>query len=243
MIVGDAAKQPYDWGAYGSRETAMTHWIALDSFDAECEALSQVLDKVKLEDWKLPTNCPPWNLHELVVHIMFSIGVSRLEVTEPEGPTSSAADYFRRPERDTSEYKGENVDRTQSVAAGVELGTAARGFKHAWKTASNTFSAHDPEQRIGLFGRQYTLDSFLLTRLMAVATHGVDVALSLSLPAWTTPIALRALRPVLVDLLTSEPPSIWSEQDFLEFGSGRRSLRYVDRGALGDLAERFPLLS
>jgi hypothetical protein len=92
-------------------------------------------------------------------------------------------------------------------------------------------------------GRALTVDVYLLTRLMSVAAHGIDVAITLSKPAWTTPRTLRALRPVLADLLGQAPPEAWTDQDLLEIGTGRRPLTPADHDALGPLAARFPLLS
>jgi hypothetical protein len=78
---------------------------------------------------------------------------------------------------------------------------------------------------------------------MSVAAHGLDVAITLDRVPWTTPIALTALRPVLVDLLGAVPPITWSDQDLLELGTGRRPLTEIERDAVEPLATRFPLLS
>lgn len=129
----------------------MSNWLTLKAFDAECMALSRALDTLNFDDWQRPTNCPPWNLHELVIHITFSIGVPpRFEAIISEGKPASAADYFRRPERESSEYKEQNVDRTQSIAAEVELGEADRLFQDAWKHATSTFVVCEPDQLIPL---------------------------------------------------------------------------------------------
>lgn len=78
---------------------------------------------------------------------------------------------------------------------------------------------------------------------MSVAAHGLDVAITLSQPPWTTPPAGKALARVLADLLGQPPPVSWTDQDLLEIGTGRRPLTEADRTALGPLAARFPLLS
>jgi hypothetical protein len=61
-----------------------------------------------------------------VVHIAMSIGVDDgPPAAAPGGALSTAADYYRRPERDTRQYRQRNVDRTREVAAAVLKTTSA----------------------------------------------------------------------------------------------------------------------
>jgi uncharacterized protein (TIGR03083 family) len=197
------------------------------------------------EDLARVTNCPPWTLHELVVHIADSITVPNLEMPRPsEGlPPGSAADYYRRPERQTDEYRGSSVERTRTRAATIPPETAAALFRDAWHRTSRAFAESDLDQRVEAAGRALTLGDYLLTRLMSVAAHGLDVAITLDRLPWTTHTALKALRPVLVDLLGAVPPITWTDQDLLELGTGRRPLTEIERDAVGPLAARLPLLS
>jgi len=219
-------------------------WPALEAFDAECAAFAERVSSVAVPDLDRITNCPPWTLHELVVHVTFSITLPERLRPAPDGfEPRNAADYYRRPERDTDTYRTENVDRMQSIAATVARDDAASRFLDAWKRAHATFLAHEQDERIAAGGMALTVDSFLVTRLMSVAAHGVDVVITLDEPAWTTASALACLRPLLVDLLGAEPPASWTDQDLLELGTGRRPLETADVEALGEHAARFPLLS
>lgn len=214
---------------------------ALGAFDGECSALAEVLRSLSPGDLGRPTNCPPWTLHELIVHIAFSIGVpDRLQTA---GLPSEPADYYRRRERDTSEYRTANVERTQRMAASIGPEQTRDVFTQSWKRATEVFARHDPHQRIDAAGQALTVDAYVLTRLMSVAAHGLDVAITLDRPPWTTKQALQALRPVLIDLLQADPPASWTDQDLLALGTGRRPLSPTDRDALGSLESRFPLLS
>jgi hypothetical protein len=66
------------------------------------------------------TNCPPWDLGELVVHMADSIRLTRRFVdAEARAVVTSAADYYRRVERDTEEYRRKNVDRAQELVGRV----------------------------------------------------------------------------------------------------------------------------
>jgi hypothetical protein len=89
------------------------------------------------------------------------------------------------------------------------------------------------------------LAGWVATRVMSVAAHGLDLALSLGRPAWTTTVALEVLSPVLVSLLGVPVPAQlgWDAATLLQTGTGRRALTSSERDQLGSLADRFPLLS
>jgi hypothetical protein len=76
--------------------------------------LSAVLHTLDPPQFDRPTNCLPWNLRELVVHTAASVGIrDPFPSADPQSVPFSAADYYRRPERNTSEYRQANVDRTR----------------------------------------------------------------------------------------------------------------------------------
>lgn len=218
-------------------------WLALEAFDQECATFFRNIEPLPPDELARGTNCPPWTLHELVVHVVFSITLPESLQLAPDAEPIVAADYYRRPERDTDAYRTGNVDRTRSLAASVDPSAVAALFRSTWERSSATFGAHDPDLRIEIGGCALTVESYLLTRIVAVAAHGVDAAITLERPAWTTTAALDAVRPVLVDLLGAEPPSVWGNQDLLEIGTGRRPLSDADRKSLGERATTFPLLS
>lgn len=89
------------------------------------------------------------------------------------------------------------------------------------------------------------LSDWVITRVVSVAAHGLDVATTLGRPPWTTLSAQLAVRPVFVALLGTQPPDTlgWDDQTFLATATGRRALIDHERELLGPYAKRFPLLS
>jgi hypothetical protein len=155
----------------------------------------------------------------------------------------AAADYYRRPERDTADYRHSNVDRIQKAASDVLARTsAARWFDDTVLRLSRLDLARVVE--ISSCGPMKLAD-LVLTRVISVAAHGLDVALTLGLQRWTTRPALHVTRPVLISLLGAEPPAQlgWNDQTLLATGTGRRALTHHDRTMLGPLQDRFHLLS
>jgi uncharacterized protein (TIGR03083 family) len=214
----------------------------------ESRALSAVLDRLGPAEFGRATNCPPWDLAELVVHIAMSIRVDDdPPIAAPAGALSTAADYYRRPERNTSPYRQGNVDRTQQVAAGVLATTSApQWFGETCATAIGALRRRDLGEIVPIDGvGPMTLADWVTTRVMSLAAHGLDVAITLDEAPWTTRSALMETTPVLTSLLGMPPPAElgWDDLALLAVGSGRRPLSEDERSILGPAQRRFPLLS
>jgi uncharacterized protein (TIGR03083 family) len=221
---------------------------ALTALTQERRALSAVLEQLGAEDFERATNCPPWDLAELVVHIAMSIRVGdEPPIAAPGGALSTAADYYRRAERNTSPYRQGNVERTRQVAAAVLATTsAAQWFGETCATTINALRRRDLGQVIPISGvGPMRLADWVTTRVMSLAAHGLDVAITLGRPPWTTRSALIETAPVLTDLLCMPPPAElgWDDLALLAVGTGRRPLTEDERSILGPAQRRFPLLS
>jgi uncharacterized protein (TIGR03083 family) len=223
--------------------------VVVDALGAECDAFCAALDDVRAADWSVVTNCPPWTVKELVAHVYGStmLDPSRMRTPADDAPVVATADYYRRPERDTAQYRQDNVDHWQRFAARFVSGSdVASACVRDWPPMIDRLRVEDRSRLIAMFGGMaMTVDDYLVTRVIGVAAHGVDLAITLDRPRWTTSAALRVVRPAFVALLGEEPPAslAWSDQDLLETGTGRRPLTVEERKALGPRADVFPLLS
>lgn len=220
---------------------------ALTALEAEGRALSGVLRGLGGADFRRATNCPPWDLAELVVHIGMSIRVDGPPPAASGAAAVTAAAYYRRPERDTAPYRQRNVDRTQEVAAEVlQTAPAAQWFEQVHAGTVATLGRSDPDQVVHIAGvGAMTLADWVATRVMSLAAHGLDVAITLDRPPWTTPAALARTTPVLLALLGTPAPAElgWDDQALLATGTGRRPLSDPERRIIGPAHLRFPLLS
>jgi len=221
---------------------------AIKALAQETLALSAVLDELTPADLTRPSNCPPWNVQELIVHTADSIAIrSPLPTAEPPSTLSSAADYYRRPERDTPEYRQRNVDQTQQLARTVLDGASpAQWFSQISRDTLAQLRNDDPNRPVMIRGRNaMRLADWVTTRVISVAAHGLDVAITFGRQPWTTSTALTVIRPVFVDLLGAEPPAAlqWDDHRFLATATGRRPLTDHERELLGPQQRRFPVLS
>jgi hypothetical protein len=163
------------------------------------------------------------------------------------GQVPSAADYYRRPERNTADYRQSNVDRTTETANDVLATTsAARWFDEVSQDTVQRLSRLDLGRSVHIRSHgPMKLADWVVTRVMSVAAHGLDVALMLGLEPWTSKPALGVTCPVLISLLGAEPPAElgWDRLTLLAAGTGRRRLSSRESAVLGSLQDRFPLLS
>jgi|SRR5829696_1162729 len=223
--------------------------VPLKALHDESRILSAVLWQAGPEDFNRPTNCPPWNLGELVVHIAMSIhlGDDDLPAATPGSGVMSAADYYRRAERHTAAYRQSNIDRTRQEASGLLATTSpAQWFEEVYQDTVTRLSRLDLSRLVQIPScGPMKLADWVITRVISVAAHGLDVALTLGIEPWTCRPALDITRPALVSLLGTEPPAGlgWDDRTLLAAGTGRRPLTHHERTVLGPLQHRFPLLS
>ena len=203
----------------------------LTALDVESRALSAVLRQTDPKEFGRPTNCPPWNLAELVVHIAMNIhlgGDDEFPAAAADTGVLTAADYYRRPERNTADYRQSNVDRTTETANDVLATTsAARWFDEVSQDTVQRLSRLDLGRSVHIRSHgPMKLADWVVTRVMSVAAHGLDVALTLGLEPWTSKPALGVTCPVLISLLGAEPPA--------ELGWDRLTLLAASPGRAGD---------
>jgi uncharacterized protein (TIGR03083 family) len=217
----------------------------LEAFEGEGRALLAVVRVLTADALARPTNCPPWTLAELCVHVAGSIRVGTFISAENGAVARESADYYRRPERSTVEYRDHNVRLAQRQARQVqERMTVSECLASALRDTSVAMAEDDLDRvveidRVG----PMRLGGWLATRVVALAAHGLDVAITLEVQPWTTPSALAVMRPIFLSLLGRAAPVDWSDQRLLEVATGRAQLTDRDRSELGPAAGRFPLLS
>lgn len=94
------------------------------------------------------------------------------------------------------------------------------------------------------WGPALTLDELLKTRVLEVMVHGTDLSDALGRPPWATPHGLAITGEIMRRLAGADlsPDLGWDDLTLIEKGSGRSPLTQEERGALGSLADRFPLM-
>jgi uncharacterized protein (TIGR03083 family) len=222
--------------------------VSLDprsALDAECHAIAAVLSKRPEADFERVSNCAPWTLKELAVHVWGTIQMPSQWIPAATSPTA-APDYYRRAERETDAYRQLNVERSRRAAARYPTGrSAAEALREAADDVTDRLQREDMEQVVEVAGvGAMRLRDYLVTRVASVAIHGLDVAITLDEPPFTTPIAEQITVGLLEELIGEEAKQLgWSSQELIARASGRTTLTSAERARLGDLAGRFPVVS
>ena len=192
---------------------------------AECEAVRDALDESGSDTaFALESNCPPWTLKELVVHTWQTILLPPAFRTAGDGPPKTAADWYRRTERETPEYRARNVEQARAAATAFPTGAEAAGaLVSAAVDFEQRMSREDLERHIATPNvSPIALHDYVVTRVVSVAVHGLDIAISLGTEAFTTTAALEVTCGVLEELLGVSRSTLgWSAHELMAWGTGR----------------------
>lgn len=218
--------------------------IALgDVLVAECLTIERAVSDLEEDAFAQPTNCPPWSLKDLIVHVWQTLQLPPSFRTSTAAP-ATAADWYRRSERETTEYRAQNVDRARAAAERFSDGAAS--------VAALVAAGHDIHRRLETIDGDAVishpavgairLNDFIVTRVISVTVHGVDIAISTGTSSFTTAEALDVTCCVLEDLLDASAVDLgWTKHELLLWATGREP---VPNGrAPAPLKKRLPAIS
>ncbi|MFC7217561.1 maleylpyruvate isomerase N-terminal domain-containing protein [Streptomyces polyrhachis] len=203
----------------------MDHHRVLDAFAAEAGQLTDALGDLAREDWARPTGCAPWSVAELLSHVRMT--AARLPVMLARRPVPARAEvsargYYRPDERFSPATDAVRIASAQEEAA--EHPDQVRAFEEVWREAY-ALCAAEPAERVVTtrHGDAMLLDDFLVTRVVELAVHGLDLALALERPAWTTPQGAGVVEELLLGSPAPQgvPELGWDRALFLRKATGR----------------------
>lgn len=179
--------------------------IVLDAFRAESDALGHVASRWSGDDWARPTRCAPWTVRELFAHVRVALGwlPGMLDAEPPPAAEVSAAGYYRPDQRFSAATDATRIRLAQEHAAGLDV----REFRGFTATLADRCAA-EPAGRVvrTRHGDAMLLDDFLVTRVVELAVHGLDLADAVGRPAWLTPPAAEVVLRLLFDRAPAELP-------------------------------------
>ncbi|GAA0948517.1 hypothetical protein GCM10009550_24960 [Actinocorallia libanotica] len=208
----------------------------IEAFHDEAENLERVLTTFTRAEWDLPTRCEPWTVRDLVGHLTVVLSWLPAMLTDSAPPRAevSAADYYRPDDRFSPRTDGVRVALARAKAAAhSDPAVLVEDFAATWRLAHLLCSA-EPAPRVvrTRHGDAMLLADFLLTRLVELCLHGLDLADALSRPPWPTPYAARAVEHLLLD--GAARPLGWDRPAFLRKATGRLPLTPDETRALTD---------
>lgn len=177
--------------------------VVVSALGAEVAALEEVLLGLSESEVVLPTRCAPWDVAALSVHTVGSLRqvAVALDGEEPgvSAPLVSAAGYYVpevrfSPPVNRARVEGA-VERAARRADAAEPGRVLRG---SWEALAVRLPG-EPEGRriVTRHGDPMLVTDYLVTRVVELVLHGVDLADALGREPWTAGAALDVVRAVL----------------------------------------------
>ena len=199
----------------------------LKVFGLEVDRLRMELADLAEPEWDLPTGCPPWRVRDLLAHVRVAIAwlPGMLAVPEAERAEVSAVAYYRPDARFDLETNARRIALAQSHANSMIDGASLLAEFTATGQEAIRRCREQAEGRVvrTRHGDAMLLSDFLLTRVVEVAVHGIDLALALGRDPWLTPEAADLVTELLLGPATE--PALeqmnWSKLQFICRATGR----------------------
>ncbi|MBP8532506.1 maleylpyruvate isomerase N-terminal domain-containing protein [Streptomyces sp. MK37H] len=223
----------------------MNHDRVVKAFRLEAGQLARAMTEVSEAEWRLPTRCEPWKACDLLAHVRVVIAwlPDMLTAPAPTRAEVSAAEYYRPDDRFAPETNAARIALAQAHAAEQVSGTAlVEDFKATWRRVDRLCRA-EPEGRVVCtrHGDPMLLSEFLLTRVVEVALHGLDLADALGREPWLTSQAADLVQDLLLD-----PDGVaaleklgWGQLRFLRKATGREPITREEAGDVDRLGIRW----
>jgi uncharacterized protein (TIGR03083 family) len=214
-------------------------------FRLEAEQLTKVAMGLTAREWNRPTACPPWSVRELLSHVRVVIAwlPGMLMGERPLRADVSAADYYRADGRFDPETNARRISLAQAHSARLASGDAlVRDFEATWRRVYD-LCRHEPSDRIVRTRHDDAmfLSDFLLTRVVELAVHGLDLAAALDRDAWLTPEAGGAVAELLLgpEGAARIRELGWDQVSFLRLATGRDEISAAQVKQFDDLSIRW----
>jgi uncharacterized protein (TIGR03083 family) len=174
----------------------------LAAFAAEAANLSAALATLTEAEFDRPTRCTPWTVRALLAHVGMGAGrvVTMIDQPAPATADTDAAGYYRPDKRFSPATNEDRVDSAVTAALRAGRGaTLAARFTADWRAAYAVAQAQPADRLVRTrHGDAMLLTDFLVTRVVELAIHGLDLADALDREPWTDEAAIDVITRLLV---------------------------------------------
>ncbi|QIJ60969.1 maleylpyruvate isomerase family mycothiol-dependent enzyme [Streptomyces sp. JB150] len=217
----------------------------LEAFRQESGVLSDAISELSEAEWSLPTRCTPWTVRDLLGHVCVVIDwlPGMLDAPAPGAATISAADYYRPDDRFSPQTNSARIALAQDRAAEPADGAAfAEHFTATWQRVDRLCRVQPSSRTVWTrHGDAMLLPEYLLTRVVEVAVHGLDLADALGREPWLTSSAGDAVLELLLgaEQMAAADKLGWSQPHFLRKATGREPLDETEAAQIEQLGIRW----
>jgi hypothetical protein len=197
------------------------------------------------DDLMRPTRCRGWAVADVLFHLLCDAQRALVALATPAAgpPDVDHVSYWApfHPDRRGSVEHAWWVRR--SAAAFVRPSGIVGVWRETAPAAQRAAALASPHGYVATQGHVLTVPDFLATLVTEAVVHHLDM--TVDLPGSTPPRrnAIGLALCTMDGLLNAGRPGLWMPEDYLLKATGRVELDARDRAALGDVADRFPLLA
>jgi uncharacterized protein (TIGR03083 family) len=225
---------------------AVRYEDVVTAFRAEAEQLAGVMLALGEEAFDRPTACQPWSVADLLAHVRTAVGRLWGMLEEPApAPAAcvSAVGYYRPDARFLSQTNAARIAAAQQDATAMPDGHAlATDFDRTWRRQYERVVAASPRRVVRTrHGDLMLLGDFLVTRVVELGVHGLDLAAALDRAPWLTPQAAGVVAELLVVAGGAEVVGAlgWDRLTFVRKATGRVPLTAAEAEQVRRLGVRW----
>jgi uncharacterized protein (TIGR03083 family) len=226
----------------------------VDALAEQLRALVGLLDALSEEDFHLATRCPGWRVAELVAHcegMLHRLVGENARAVDGEAEIDRVGYYRYDPDGPRegedpgvtfSEVIRDRVIDEVGARGGAELRASLEGAVDGAIEGVRNIPADRVIKRSG--HPRMTFGEFVASRSLEFGVHTMDIAHAVGRPEQAEPAAGNIIVGILDGLVGDPVPRSvgWDATTYILTGTGRRDITSAERGTLGPLATRFPLL-
>lgn len=218
----------------------------LAALDESYSRVTTAVTPLQLGQFLRPTLTEGWVVADLLFHLLLD---AQRALVALASPTDAAADvdfvtYWRPFRPDVGAEARLAHARFVRLCASAYSKPTVLVEQWTQTAAATVYAARatDWSGRVVTQGHVIAVPDFVVTLAVEATIHYLDLTAHLMSAAPADPAGLALVRRTLDGLLGMPLPLKWTDEEYAVKGTGRGSLTEAERAALGEAAQRLPLL-
>ncbi|HEY2950481.1 MAG TPA: maleylpyruvate isomerase N-terminal domain-containing protein [Micromonosporaceae bacterium] len=196
------------------------------------------------DDLMRPSRCRGWAVADVLFHLLCDAQRALVALATPAAgpPDVDHVSYWASFQPGRPGAAGHAWWVRRSAAAFERPSGIVGVWRETAPAAARAAALANPDGYVATQGHVLAVPDFLATLVTEAVVHHLDMAVDMPGAKPPSREALGVALCTMDGLLDGGRPGLWTPEDYLLKATGRVELDERDRAALGDVADRFPLL-
>ncbi|MEU6847248.1 maleylpyruvate isomerase N-terminal domain-containing protein [Streptomyces sp. NPDC046716] len=216
----------------------------MDLFSRTWTDLLTTVGDLTDEDFARPSGCAGWLVRDLVCHLVIDAQDVLITLVTPAhtAPTRDAVTYWTIDDHRPGEDDPLAALTVRLAAAYGDPGLLRFHLDDVGSAAGRAARLVDPALRVGTRDEVLTARDYLDAYVLEWTLHHLDLIAGLPDAPRPSAEGLGRARELLESIAGAPLPAVLSDTDALLLGTGRRAPDEAERAALGEVADRLPVI-